>query len=169
MKKEILEQIRTEYKKIKEQQLSNYQESTNLKHKIITENNIINLAYNSVPYQSIEKEFFSNHIMIYMGSYIMDRNTGFNDYLTYDNDPKANYKKYMDLETSKNYSIEIDRCSEFEDVFTVLYFVVKSTTEHEYRHAFFTLQNYFKSQILTRTQEDVIDDLKILYKKSKTK
>ena len=162
MQKEVLEQVRKEYQKIKKEHLS--------LSKDYKEKHIIDLAYNNVPYPNLNKEFFSNHIMVYMGSYIFDRQNGHNDYITSDDNPNICYKKYIDLETHKNYDIEIDRCTEFEDIFTILYFTINIICEQEYRHAFFTLQDYFKRQIITRSQEDVIDDLKILYgKKSYTK
>ncbi len=164
MQKEVLEKVRKEYLKLKKEK-TNQKPEYYQNYKQENENSLINLAYDNVPYPPLEKEFFSNHVMVYMGSYIMDRNNGNNDYITYDGNPKTSYKKYLDLETYKNYDIEIDRCNEFESVFLVLYCTIKSNCEFEYRNAFFTLQKYFKQQIITRSQEDVIDDLKILYGK----
>jgi len=111
--------------------------------------------------KSFSKQIQSNHIMIYMGSYVyntvLNEN---NDYLTYDEDREVSYKAYMDLETMQAYNILLDDCEEFEEMNLTIYIPVKEYTSHEYTKNYFDIRNWFLKQLIVKEQDEVIEDLK---------
>lgn len=109
--------------------------------------------------KAFETDVSSNHIMVYMGTYIYEVP---DKYLTYDNDPDAMYKSYMDLETEKVYSILIDECKNFEERNIVIYIPVSICTANEYSENYFTLRRWFLLQLVNNHQEIVIGQLRKL-------
>lgn len=64
----------------------------------------------------------SNHIMVYVGSYLRDSDMYHdNDTITQD-DSKASYKAYLDLETQEAYHIAIEEVAEFEKEHLTIFF-----------------------------------------------
>ncbi len=108
----------------------------------------------------------SNHIMIFMGSYIKnDSGKQNDDYMTYERDPATSYKTYMDLETMEWYNINKDECLEFETEYLTLYLPISEYTAEEYYKKYIELQKWFRNQLLHRSQHDVIKGLQKKYEK----
>lgn len=85
----------------------------------------------------------SNHIMVYVGSYLRDSDMYHdNDTITQD-DSKASYKAYLDLETQEAYHIAIEEVAESEQEHLTIYLPVESIAKMiirenilNYRHGF---------------------------------
>ena len=102
------------------------------------------------------------NIMVFMGSYIKNNSS---DYLTYERDPDTSYKIYIDLETMNLYIIDKEKCLEFENKFITLYLPISEYTIDEYYQKYIELQNWFKIQLMYRSQSDVIKELQEKYEK----
>ena len=126
-------------------------------------------AYQGVPEAFGEQNINSNYIMVFMESYIKSDSK---DFITYEEDKYANYKSYMDLETKECYKIGKDKCSEFENEYLTLYLPISEYTAKEYYKKYIELQKWFRTQLIHRSQKDVIRELQgkyeRKYKKSKS-
>ena len=163
MREDILNQVRKEYKKLKKEILLKYKENL-LKNDELNKDNIVLQAFNNIPDASSIHIIDSNHLAVYMGSYIQEKTDyGNNSYLTYEGNPNTDYKSYIDIETDITYNIELDRCEEFESFFTVLH-VSNSYQQPELLKKVITIKNYFKKEIMERSQQDVVNELQVKYK-----
>ena len=101
----------------------------------------------------------SNHIMVYVGSYLRNNDMYHdNDTITQD-DSKANYKAYLDLETQEAYNIAIEEVSEFEKEHLTIYLPVEGVSQNDYMRKYFELQTWFRKQLMTHSQKEVIGKL----------
>lgn len=101
----------------------------------------------------------SNHIMVYVGSYLRNNDMYHdNDTITQD-DSKANYKAYLDLETQEAYNIAIEEVSEFEKEHLTIYLPVEGHSRNDYMRKYFELQTWFCKQLMTNSQQEVIEKL----------
>ncbi len=131
-----------------------------------SEETMIMMAYQGVPEAFGEQNINSNHIMIFMGSYIKnDSGEQNDDYMTYERDPDTSYRSYMDLETTERYTIDKDECLEFETEYLTLYLPISEYTEEEYYKKYIELQKWFKTQLIYHSQPDVIKELKEKYER----
>lgn len=131
----------------------------------LSEEIIARNAYENIP--SV-KNIDSNQIMVYMGSYITN-NLGENKAaaITYERDPNTSYKSYMDLETTETYNIDKEKCSDFELESLALYLPISEYSKEEYYKKYCELQDWFKAQLLHRSQPNVIEELQKKYSKEK--
>lgn len=68
------------------------------------------------------KEENSNGLLVYVGTYKVDKYvTKAIELLTYENDPKAKYKRYIDVETGEQYNVNMDSVQDFEETHNVIY------------------------------------------------
>lgn len=105
-------------------------------------------------------------VMIYMGTYIKDRKEGkYNDYVTYDGNPKADYKSYINLRTGEVCNISIDKCSDFEIKNFILDMPVKVYSFDSYLSNYTNLRSWFLEQLKVRKEEDIIEEIKQKYEK----
>lgn len=105
-------------------------------------------------------EEVKNNIIVYSGTYVKDRRYGQrNDYLTYDDNPKGEYKLYFDLENGNSYNIELDKCVDFEKENITIYIPVVAYSTHEYMKNFLNLQKWFLEQQKTYTREEIKEQL----------
>lgn len=105
-------------------------------------------------------EEVKNNIIVYSGTYVKDRRYGQrNDYLTYDDNPKGEYKLYLDLENGNPYNIELDKCIDFEKENITIYIPVVAYSTHEYMKNFLNLQKWFLEQQKTYTREEIKEQL----------
>ena len=101
----------------------------------------------------------SNHIMVYVGTYHRDTDMyRDNDTITQD-DSKASYKAYLDLETQEAYNIAIEEVAEFEQEHLTIYLPVEGFSQNDYMEKYFELQAWFRKQLMTRSQKEVIGKL----------
>ena len=101
----------------------------------------------------------SNHIMVYVGTYHRDTDMyRDNDTITQD-DSKASYKAYLDLETQAAYNIAIEEVAEFEQEHLTIYLPVEGFSQNDYMEKYFELQAWFRKQLMTRSQKEVIGKL----------
>lgn len=128
-----------------------------------SEETMIMRAYQGVPDAFGEQAINSNHIMIFMGSYIKGEQNY--DYMTYERNPDTSYRLYMDLETAEYYKVDKDKCLEFESEYLTLYLPVSEYTEREYHRKYIELQKRFKKQLMHRSQQHVIRGLQKKYEK----
>ena len=187
MKESALKEVRDEYNKIKKEkenlisyrnELLELEKNEKVKRflelsKLVdkdyvgpSEETIIMMAYQGVPEAFGEQNINSNHIMIFMGSYIKnDSGEQNDDYMTYERDPDTSYKSYMDLETAECYHINKDECLEFESEYLTLYLPISEYTEKEYYKKYIELQKWFRTQLIHRSQIDVIKGLQKKYER----
>ena len=118
----------------------------------VSEEQIINDAFSS-----IRPIMESNNIMVHIGTYVSRLNS---DYVTYDNNPDASYKVYLDLETEQAHKIPLDEYREFEEKYLVLYVPVATYNYNEYMKKYNELKMWFRKEIITRSQEEVIRELR---------
>ena len=103
-------------------------------------------------------------IMVYSGTYTKDKKFNKNsDCLTYDGNPIGQYKLYLDLETGEAYNIGLDRCIEFETENIVIYMTVAAYSSHEYIKNYMDLKNWFYNEIINRSREEIIEEIKQKY------
>lgn len=185
MKESTLKEVRNEYNKIKKEKetLISYKnelvELTNDEKvrrflelsKLVdsdyvgpSEETMIFRAYQGVPKAFGENTINSNHIMVFMGSYINNEEQN-DDYMTYERDPDTSYKSYMDLETTESYNINKDRCLEFETEYLTIYLPISEYTAEEYYKEYIELQKWFKMQLIHHSQSDVIKELQEKYER----
>ena len=101
----------------------------------------------------------SNHIMVYVGTYHRDTDMyRDNDTITQD-DSKASYKAYLDLETQEAYHIAIEEVAEFEQEHLTIYLPVEGHSQNDYTRKYFELQTWFRKQLMTHSQQEVIEKL----------
>ena len=190
MKESALKEVREEYNRIKkeketflsyknellelkkDEKVKRFIELSELVNKDYlgpSEETMIMRAYQGVPEAFGEQTINSNQIMIFMGSYIKSDSK---DFITYEEDKYASYKSYMDLETTEQYNIDKDKCLEFENEYLTLYLPVSEYTAKEYYKKYIELQKWFRTQLIHRSQKDVIRELQgkyeRKYKKSKS-
>ena len=121
-------------------------------------------AYQAVPEVFEEHTINSNYIMVFMGSYIKKSSEEQeDDYMTYERDPDTSYKSYMDLETTEWYNIDKDKCLEFEKEYLTVYLPISEYTEEEYYKKYIKLKKWFRTQLIHRSQSDVIKELQEKY------
>ncbi len=187
MKESTLEEIREEYNRIKTEketllsyrnELKKLANDKNVKRflelsKLVdqdyvgpSEETIIRNAYNGFPDAFGNQNRNSNYIMVFMGSYIEnDSNEQKDDYVTYERDPETSYKSFIDLETEEWTNIDRDKCLEFENEHLTLYLPISEYTEKEYYHKYIELHKWFRTQLIHRSQSDVIKELQEKYEK----
>ena len=107
----------------------------------------------------------SNQILMYYGSYkVKTYSTGITrEYLTYEDDPRATYKLYMDIETFETYKVDIDKTYEFEKKFPIVKVPVVYNNYQEYARNFEKTRNKFLLEVITSSQDRAVK--KILNKK----
>lgn len=112
-----------------------------------------------------EQNISSNHIMVYMGSYIINQSKEDNDFITYERDPNTSYKSYMDLETTECFMVDKDKCLEFEIKYLVLYLHILEYSVVEYYKKYCELQKWYKEQLMHRSQPEVIKEMQETYER----
>ena len=123
------------------QKYLNYQEPTDI--------DMIEKAFNLV---SIYSEN-SNQILVYAGSY---DNSG-NFFINSDN---IGEKVFWDLETMKVFNISIDEFSDFEMNHFIIYMPKFVRTVQDFNCNYFKLRRYFFSELMNKTQNEVVNTLK---------
>ena len=121
-------------------------------------NEMIAAAYQNADISGMKNQD-SNHIMVYVGSYLRDSDMYHdNDTITQD-DSKASYKAYLDLETQEAYHIAMDKIEEFEKEYLTIYLPVEGHSQNDYMRKYFELQTWFRKQLMTHSQQEVIEKL----------
>ena len=101
----------------------------------------------------------SNHIMVYVGSYLRDSDMYHDNDTIIQDDSKASYKAYLDLETQAAYNIAIEEVAEFEKEHLTIYLPVEGVSQNDYMRKYFELQTWFRKQLMTHSQKEVIGKL----------
>ena len=101
----------------------------------------------------------SNHIMVYVGTYHRDTDMYRDNDTIIQDDSKASYKAYLDLETQAAYNIAIEKVREFEQEHLTIYLPVEGFSQNDYMKKYFELQTWFRKQLMTRSQKEVIGKL----------
>lgn len=101
----------------------------------------------------------SNHIMVYVGTYHRDTDMYRDNDTIIQDDSKASYQAYLDLETQEAYNIAIEKVREFEQEHLTIYFPVEGFSQNDYIKKYFELQTWFRKQLMTRSQKEVIEEL----------
>lgn len=105
-------------------------------------------------------------VMIYMGTYIRDRKEGkYNDYFTYDGNPNADYKSYINLRTEEVYNMDLDGCNKFESQHIIIRIPVISNSYDSYLSNYMKIRKWFLEQLKVRKEEDIIEEIKQKYEK----
>lgn len=176
MKESTLAKVREEYKKVVnetnqllsyKQELKSLEQDENVKrylellelvdrdYEAPSSEKMIAAAYLNAKIQDSD----SNHIMVYIGTYHRDTDMyQDNDTITQD-DSKASYKAYLDLETQAAYNIAIEEVREFEKEHLTIYLPVEGHSQNDYMRKYFELQTWFRKQLMTHSQKEVIGKL----------
>ena len=101
----------------------------------------------------------SNHIMVYVGTYHRDTDMYRDNDTIIQDDSKASYKAYLDLETQEAYHIAIEEVAEFEQEHLTIYLPVEGHSQNDYTRKYFELQTWFRKQLMTHSQQEVIEKL----------
>ena len=175
-----LEQYRKEYNTLKQEKEALIKAQEELKELLEDENvqryielaDLVDLEYKpeddyklAEKAYSISKNNDTNKIMVYMGSYIWNRDAE----ITYEDNPNATYKAYMDLESLDAYNITLDKVEEFEKNHITIYNPVDMPISHEYSRNFFKIRRWYLMELISKTPYEVINLLKKLVKFEQTK
>lgn len=176
MKEFTLAKIREEYKKVVnetnqllsyKQELKSLEQDENVKRYL----ELFELVDRDYEAPSIEKmiaaaylnakiqDSDSNHIMVYVGSYFRNGDMYQDNDTIIQDDSKASYKAYLDLETQAAYNIAIEEVAEFEKEHLTIYLPVEGFSQNDYMAKYFELQTCFRKQLMTRSQKEVIEEL----------
>ena len=150
---EILKSYKNELQELfKDEKVERFLELSKLVDKDYIEPSLetmIMTAYQKVPETLGKQNINSNHIMIFMGSYIRSNSKEpCVNYMTYERDPDTNYRLYRDLETREWHGIDKGKCLEFETKYLTLYLPISEYTEEEYCKKYMELQRWFKHKSL---------------------
>lgn len=99
----------------------------------------------------------SNKLLVYVGTYKVDKYvTKAVELLTYENDPKAKYKRYIDVETGKSINVNMDSVQEFEETHKVIYreVVVENIMLHYQNYQ--DVRDEFFEDVITEPQDKVV-------------
>lgn len=110
--------------------------------------------------EKIKENIKQKEIMIYMGSYVRDRNEGkYNNYVTYDEDVNVTYNSYINLKSDRVHNVEKDKCAEFEKEYTIIKMPVSANNFDLYLSNYMYLRTWYLSQLETREEECVTREL----------
>lgn len=97
----------------------------------------------------------SNKIMVYCGSYIVEKihPNLVKEYLTYDDNLNATYKLYIDIETHDMYKVSLDKTIEFEEKYIVIKRKTKYNNYQDYDKIYEKVRNEFFSEIINGSSQ----------------
>ena len=105
----------------------------------------------------------SNGLLVYVGTYKVDKYiTKAVEVLTYENDPKAKYKRYIDIETCDQCNVNMDAVKEFEATHNVIYREVVMNNIMLHYQNFSDVRREFFEGVLEEPQDKVV--LKLINK-----
>lgn len=103
------------------------------------------------------KEENSNGLLVYVGTYKVDKYvTKAVELLTYENDPKAKYKRYIDVETGKSINVNMDSVQEFEETHKVIYKEVVMENIMLHYQNYQDVRDEFFEEVITEPQDKVV-------------
>lgn len=103
------------------------------------------------------KEENSNKLLVYVGTYKVEKHiSGAMESLTYDDDPKAKYKRYIDVETGALHNVNMENVKEFEEQYNVIYRDVVMNNLLLHHQNYSDVRNEFFEGILSEPQEKVV-------------
>lgn len=103
------------------------------------------------------KEENSNKLLVYVGTYKVDKYvTKAVELLTYENDPKAKYKRYIDVETGKSINVNMDSVQEFEETHKVIYKEVVMENIMLHYQNYQDVRDEFFEDVITKPQDKVV-------------
>lgn len=99
----------------------------------------------------------SNKLLVYVGTYKVDKYvTKAVELLTYENDPKAKYKRYIDVETGKSINVNMDSVQEFEETHKVIYREVVMENIMLHYQNYQDVRDEFFEDVITEPQDKVV-------------
>lgn len=103
------------------------------------------------------KEENSNGLLVYVGTYKVDKYvTKAIELLTYENDPKAKYKRYIDVETGEQYNVNMDSVQDFEETHNVIYREVVMNNILLHYQNYQDVREEFFSDVIDTPQDKVV-------------
>ena len=103
----------------------------------------------------------SNKIMVYVGSYAVNKNQlSTKEVLTYDENINAKYKKYIDIETQEVYRVDISNVKEFEKEYITVKLPVSMYNFQEYLKNYNDFRETFFKKLIYNSQEEIVDRVK---------
>lgn len=99
----------------------------------------------------------SNGLLVYVGTYKVDKYiTKAVEVLTYENDPKAKYKRYIDIETGDQCNVNMDNVKEFEENHNVIYREVVMNNIMLHYQNYSDVRREFFEGVLKEPQDTVV-------------
>lgn len=108
-------------------------------------------------YKTKIEEENSNHVLVYVGTYKVDKYIEKAiETITFEEDPKAKYKRYIDIETGQLYNVNMNEVEGFEEENKVIYRPVLMNNYMLYYQQYQKVRDEFFEGILREPQEKVV-------------
>lgn len=99
-------------------------------------------------------------VLVYMGTYVKDRKEGkYNDYVTYEENPEATYKSYINLKTGEIYNIEISKVEMFIDSYEIINIPVDIHNFDAYLSNYNYVRNLYLNESNNNSLEKVVEKI----------
>jgi len=122
---------------------------------VLEDSDIYDLAYRQHSKEILPED--TNGIYVFMGTFMYNSNTGGYEVRVSDDDPKANYRKYWDIELGSVTSVDVFYSEAFEATHTI----IKGKEKDEIQ-LFRRIQNEFIKESIEQNQDTAI---KLILKK----
>ena len=107
--------------------------------------------------KTVVKEENSNRILVYVGTYKIDKYlTKSVESLTYEDNPKAKFKRYIDIETYTLYTVDMSDVKKFEEENSIIYKQINMNNLSLYYQNYIDTRKEFFEGILSEPQEKVV-------------
>ena len=105
----------------------------------------------------VVKEENSNKILVYVGTYKVDKYlTKSIESLTYEGNPKAKFKRYIDIETYTLYTVNMPDVKKFEEENNIIYRQTNMNNMSLYYQNYMDARKEFFEGILSEPQDKVV-------------
>lgn len=96
-------------------------------------------------------------VLVYMGTYVKDRKEGkYNDYVTYEENPEATYKSYINLKTGEIHNVEIDKVENFINNYEIIDIPINAYNFDSYLTNYNYVRDLYLNELSSNSNEDAI-------------
>lgn len=99
-------------------------------------------------------------VLVYMGTYVKDRKEGkYNDYVTYEENPEATYKSYINLKTGEIHNIEIAKVENFINNYEIIDIPVDAYNFDSYLANYNYVRDLYLNELSSNSLEKAIENI----------
>ena len=99
-------------------------------------------------------------VLVYMGTYVKDRKEGkYNDYVTYEENPEATYKSYINLKTGEIHNIEIAKVENFINNYEIIDIPVNIYNFDSYLANYNYVRDLYLNELSSNSLEKAIENI----------